>query len=210
MAGRVGIADGILPPLLFVGVNAVWGVTPAAIVGLGAAVAITGFRALRGTPLRFAAAGLFGTALAVVLALRSRSAESYFLPGIVSGAVTTVALIVSLPLRRPAIAFTSWVTRGWPLEWYWHPRVRPAYARATLLWVVFFGLRTTLMWRLFEEGEVGWLGIARVALGWPALLALLITTYALGRRWLIALQGPSVDEFVAGSPPPWSGQQTGF
>ncbi|HEU4319733.1 MAG TPA: DUF3159 domain-containing protein [Acidimicrobiia bacterium] len=210
VSGRVGIADGVLPPILFVLVNAVWGLTPAAMAGLGAALAITLFRLARGRPVRFAIAGLAGTAIAVVFAIRSESAESYFLPGIISGVLTTAVLIVSVPLKRPAVAFTSWITRGWPLEWYWHPKIRPAYARATLIWAVFFGVRTAVQWRLFLDGEVEWLGLVRVGLGWPALLILLIGTYLLGRRWLIDLGGPSVEEFRQGSPAPWSGQRTGF
>jgi hypothetical protein len=210
VSGRVGIADGVLPPLLFVIVNAVWGVTPAAITGLGSALAITFFRLARGRPVRFAVAGLAGTAVAVVFAIRSDSAESYFLPGIISGVLTTAVLIVSVPLRRPAVAYTSWITRGWPLDWYWHPQVRPAYARVTLMWALFFGARTAVQWRLFLDGEVEWLGVVRVALGWPALVVLLIATYILGRRWLMELRGPSVEEFLEGSPAPWRGQRTGF
>jgi hypothetical protein len=49
-----------------------------------------------------------------------------------------------------------------------------------------------------------------VVTGWPALLALLVVTYVLGRRWLEALQGPSVEEFLAGADPPWRGQERGF
>lgn len=210
VSGRVGVADGILPPLLFVLINNIWGVVPAAVAGLGSALAITGWRLSRGNPVRFAVAGLFGTVLAAVLAVRSGEAEDFFLPGIISGAVTTIALIVSIPAKRPAVAFTSWLTRGWPLDWYWHDRVRPAYSRTTIMWALFFGLRTFVQWRLFVDQEVEWLGVVRVALGWPALLLLLIATYWLGRRWIEALEGPSVEEFEAGTPPPWEGQKHGF
>ncbi len=210
ISGRVGIADGILPPLLFVLINNIWGVGPAAIAGLGSAVAITGWRLSRGNPIRFAIAGLFGTLLAAILALRSGEAEDFFLPGIISGALTTAALVISIPAKRPLVAFTSWLTRGWPLDWYWHDRVRPAYSRTTIIWALFFGARTFVQWRLFVDEEVEWLGVVRVALGWPALLLLLVATYWLGRRWIEALEGPSVEEFEAGAPPPWEGQKHGF
>lgn len=210
ISGRVGMADGVAPPLLFVVVNAAWGVGPAAVSGIVTALAITGWRLARGRPARFAVAGLLGTVIAVALVLRSGSAEDYFLPGIVSGAATTFALIVSVPLHRPAVALTSWLTRSWPLTWYWHPRVRPAYAKATLIWAGFFGARTAVQWMLFVGGEVEWLAVVRIGFGWPALLVLLVATYVLGRRWLIELAGPSVEEFEAGNRPPWVGQQTGF
>ena len=61
--GRVGIADGVIPPLLFVVSNALWGVVVASVLGLGSAAGITIWRLLKGRPIRFALAGLFGTAL---------------------------------------------------------------------------------------------------------------------------------------------------
>lgn len=208
--GRVGIADGVIPPLLFVVSNAVWGVVAASVVGLGSAIGITTWRLLRGRPIRFAVAGLLGTALAVVVALVSRSADGFFLPGIASSTGTTILIIVSISVRRPFVAWTSTVARGWPLGWYWHPKVRPAYSRTSWLWAVFFAGRTVIQWRLCGDEETTALAATRVIMGWPALLVLLIATYVLGRRWLIRLQGPSVAEFKAGEKPPWEGQQRGF
>jgi hypothetical protein len=210
VSGRVGIADGVLPPLVFVAMNAFWGLTPAAVLGIGSALLISGYRLARGRPIRFALAGLVGTALAALLALRSGSSAEYFLPGIVSGAITTLAIVVSAFIGKPFLAWTSWLTRGWPLGWYWHPQVRPAYSRAGWLWAGFFGMRTGIQWRLYSNDETVALGITRVLLGWPALVLLLVLTYTLGRRWLVALGGPSVEEFETESPPPWSVQPTGF
>lgn len=210
VSGRVAIADGVLPPLVFVTVNSLWGLGPAALTGVGAAVAIIVWRLTRGRRLRFAVAGLAGTLLAAGLAIRSGSADDYFLPGIVTGVLTSGAILVSILARRPFVAWTSWVTRGWPLEWYWHPRVRPAYTRITWLWFAFFASRTLVQWSLYASGSTGLLGVSRVVLGWPALLALLVSTYVLGRRWLTGLEGPSVTEFETGVPPPWKGQARGF
>lgn len=209
-SGRVGVADGILPPIAFVAVNALWGLAPAAVLGLGSALLISGYRLARGRPIRFALAGLFGTVIAVLLALRSGSSADYFLPGIVSGAISTVVIIVSTAIGKPFLAWTSWLMRGWPIGWYWHPKVRPAYSRAGWLWAGFFGIRTLIQWQLYSNGETVALALARVLMGWPSLLLLLIATYTLGRRWLVVLGGPSVEEFAAGSPPPWSVQPTGF
>jgi hypothetical protein len=210
VSGRLAVADGVIPPLVFVGVNAVWDLIPAAFTGVGSAIAIILWRLSRGRRLRFAVAGLAGTLLAVALALRSGSADDYFVPGIITGAVTTLVILLSIAARRPFVAWTSWVARGWPLEWYWHPQVRPAYTRITWLWFVFFGARTLIQAALYRAGSTELLGLARVLLGWPALLVLLVATYVLGRRWLTALAGPSVSEFEAGTPGPWQGQPRGF
>jgi hypothetical protein len=208
--GNVNIADGIVPPLVFVIANSVAGLVTAAVLGLASAVSIVLWRLSRGRALRFALAGLGGTVVAVGFALRSDQASGYFLPGIIGGALTTVAILASIAVRKPFVAWTSWLMRGWPIDWYWHPRVRPAYTNATWLWAVFFGLRTITQWWLFQIGETTALGVARVMTGWPALLILLIATYALGRKWLTELGGPSVREYEDGSAPPWQGQSTGF
>lgn len=208
--GRIPLADGVVPPFLFVVVNALWGVALAAVIGIGSAVGITAWRLLRGRKIRFALSGVFGTTLAAFLALRSGSAGEFYLPGIISGAATTAAIVVSIGARRPFVAWTSWLTRGWPLGWYWHPNIRPAYTRVSWIWAGFFLLRTVVQWRLYLSGDSVALGVIRVLLGWPALLVLLIVTYVLGRRWLGALAGPSVDEYEAGASAPWEGQATGF
>lgn len=208
--GRVNIADGVVPPLAFVAVDALFGLASAAAVGLSAAVAIVVWRLMRGKPLRFAIAGLGGTLLAVAVATRSGSSAGFFLPGLISGTVTTGAIVLSNLVRRPFVAWTSWLMRGWPIEWYWHPRVMPAYLRASWIWAVFFAVRTGTQWWLFSQDATTALGVARVITGWPALLVLLVATYVLGRRWLRDLAGPSVREFEADEPPPWEGQPTGF
>jgi len=208
--GRISMADGVVAPLIFVVANRVWGLSVATVAGISVAAAITMWRLLRGKRIRFAVSGLLGTGLAAAFALRSGSAEDFFLPGIISGAVTTLAILLSIGVRRPFVAWTSWLTRGWPLEWYWHPSVRPAYTRASWMWATFFFARTVVQWQLYRSGESGVLAVARVALGWPALLALLILTYVFGRRWLGSLGGPSVAEYEAGSDRPWVGQTAGF
>lgn len=208
--GNVNVADGIIPPLVFVLANIGLGLTWAAALGLTSAFGIVGWRLLQGKALRFALAGLGGTLVAVVFALRNGDADDYFLPGIISGAATTVAIIISIAVRRPFVAWTSWLTRGWPIDWYWHPRVRPAYSRVSWLWAGFFGARTATQWWLYTAEETTSLGIVRVVTGWPALLLLLVGTYALGRLWLDSLKGPSVEEFETGEPGPWEGQRRGF
>lgn len=208
--GRVNIADGIVPPLVFIITNSLAGLVTAAVLGLASAIGIVLWRLSRGRALRFALAGLGGTVIAVVFAVRSDQASGYFVPGIISGALTTVVILTSIIARRPFVAWTSWLMRGWPIDWYWHPRVRPAYTKATWLWGAFFGLRTLTQWWLFQNDQTAALGVARVITGWPALLILLMATYVLGRKWLTELDGPSIREHQNETNPPWQGQPTGF
>jgi hypothetical protein len=210
VSGRTGVVDGVIPPVVFVAVDAVSGVRPAAVAGLLTAAAIAVLRLAQRRPLRYALSGVATTLLATWLALRSGRAETYFLPGIVSGALTTLGILVSLVARRPLVAWTSWVARSWPLEWYWHPRVLPAYMLVTWLWAGFFATRTGMQWWLFARGNTALLAGFKLATGWPGLVALLAATYLLGRRKLVALKGPSVAQFETQAPPPWTPQPHGF
>jgi hypothetical protein len=100
--------------------------------------------------------------------------------------------------------------RRWPPTWYWHPRVLPAYQEVTLAWGAFFLLQALVQWTLIQQQQVTWLAAASLLNGWPATVVLLIGTYLYGTWRLARLGGPSVAEFEAGSPPPWTGQRRGF
>ncbi len=208
--GTSGVIGGMLPPVAFLALRPWLDVPGAAAGSLVVAMLVIWGRRARGKSIRFALAGAAGAALAALSAVRDGSTSGYFLPGMMSGAAATGALLLSVAMGRPAVALTSWVTRGWPLGWYLHPAVRPAYSLTTWVWVSFFGLRTAWQWALFRSGDATGLLAARTLGGWPATVALLIGTYALGRSRLRALAGPSVDEYLAGTPSPWVGQQRGF
>ena len=210
LAGRSGLIDSLLPPVLFVVLNALWTWQVAAGAALALAVAIGLYRLFRGQSLLYALGGVGAVALAVLIAQVLGRAEGFYLPTIVTGAVTTVLCLVSVVVGRPLVAFTSYVARRWPLNWYWHPRVRPAYSEVTWLWVVFFGLRLLLQINLFQGEAASLLGIVQLLTGWPATIILLIVSYLYGSWRLRSLSGPSVEEFKSGAEPPWSGQKRGF
>jgi hypothetical protein len=209
-SGRVRWADSLLPPLIFLIVNTIFGFQAALWGSLGIALLFVGFRLARRQPLRYALGGLGGVLLAVIVARFVGSAEGYFLPGIVTGVLTSLLSLVSVALRRPLAAWTSFITRRWPLDWYWHPKVRPAYSEVTLAWALFFALRASLQFGLFQDQAAGVLGLFQLISGWPAIILLLIISYLYGVWRLESLRGPSVEEFKAGSEPPWQGQNRGF
>jgi hypothetical protein len=210
LAGRSNLLDTFLPPLLFVLLNALWGLQVAIWASLGLAVVIAIFRLIRRQSLLYALGGAGGVALAAGIAYLLGRAEGFFLPTIITGAATALLCLVSVLARRPIVAFSSYLVRRWPLEWYWHPRVRPAYSDVTWIWVVFFGLRLLLQFNLFQDAEASLLGIVQLLTGWPATILLLIVSYLYGTWRLGNLGGPSVEEFKAGAEPPWEGQRRGF
>jgi hypothetical protein len=210
LAGRSNFLDSLLPPLLFVLLNAIWGVEVAIWASLGLAVVIAIIRLFRRQSLLYALGGAGGVALAAAVAYLLGRAEGFFLPTIVTGAITVLLCLVSVLVGRPIVAFTSFVARRWPLDWYWHPKVRPAYSEVTWLWVVFFGLRLLLQVNLFQGEAASLLGVVQLLTGWPATILLLIASYLYGTWRIRNLGGPSVEEFTSGAEPPWEGQRRGF
>ena len=210
LTGRSSLLDTLLPPLLFVLLNVIWGVQVAIWASLGLAVLIAAYRLLKRQSLLYALGGAGGVALAAGAAFLLGRAEGFFLPTILSGAVTFLLCLVSVLVGRPVVALTSHVARRWPLNWYWHPRVRPAYSEVTWMWVVFFGLRLLLQLNLFQEQAANLLGVVQFLTGWPATIVLLIASYLYGTWRLRKLGGPSVEEFKADADPPWQGQQRWF
>lgn len=208
--GRRAWGDAIIPPLVFLVINLIFGIWPAIGGAAGLAILISARRIIRKHPVRYALGGLGGVATASILAMVLARGEGYFLPGMASGAATAAACLVSVAARRPLVAWTSHIARRWPLSWYWHPKVRPAYSEATLFWFAFFAGRLVVQVRLYQRGATAALSAIGFFLGWPALILLLAGSYLYGLWRLRNLRGPSVEEFREGTPPPWSGQRRGF
>ncbi len=207
---RRGLLDVILPPLLFVLLNSWFGFA-VAVWGAGmTAVFFLIYRLLRKQPVKAALGGVASVALAAAVALLLDREEGFFLPTILSGGGTVLLAVGSVAAKRPLVAWSSFITRRWPLDWYWHPQVRPAYTEVTWLWAAYFLARLLGQLFFFQAGAVEQLAWLNLLLGWPGILLLLIVTYVYGTWRLRNLAGPSVDEFKAGTPPPWQGQRRGF
>ena len=177
---------------------------------LAVAGIITGIRLWRRQPLLYTFGGIGGVGLVIVIALLLGRNEGFFLPNIVTGALTVLLCLVSVLVGRPIVAWTSHIARRWPLDWYWHPRVRPAYNEVTWLWVVLLGLRLLLQLNLFQEQAAGLLVVVQLLTGWPATILLLVISYLYVTWRLRTLGGPSVEESRTGEEPPWEGQRRGF
>lgn len=204
------LIDSILPPLVFLVINQLFGLSYA----LGASLILAGlmaiYRLLRGETLVYSLGGLAGVLLAALFVRISGTEAGFFLPGLITGAITIVICAVSVGLNRPIVAWTSYIARRWPLDWYWHPKVLPAYNEVTIIWAVAFSARLALEYWFFQQEAVNALGISRVVLGWPYTVVLLIVSYLYGLWRLDHLMGPSIEEFKTGQEPPWEGQKRGF
>jgi hypothetical protein len=208
--GRGGILDAVLPPLAFLAVNALAGTSAGMIAALLTASGIVAFRLIRRQSFAYALLGLSSSLLAFVLSQVLQRAEIFFLPDLITNLTLAAASLVSIVLRRPLVAWTSHLVRRWPRGWYWHARVLPAYTEITLAWALYFLAQALLQWTVFQLRDPVLLATLGLFTGWPGTVVLLILTYLYGTWRLARLGGPSVAEFRAGTPPPWTGQRRGF
>jgi hypothetical protein len=208
--GRNSFLDAVLPPITFLVINSLAGFQAAMWSALILSMVIAIVRIVRKQSLVYALAGVGSVAVAIGIAWFLGRSEGFFLPGLVSGSMTLLLTIVSLLICRPMVAWTSYLARRWPLEWYWHAQVRPAYSEVTLAWTLFFALRLWWQVTLFQEQNSSQLALVNTLADWPATILLLVFSYMYGTWRLAQLRGPSVDEFRNSTPAPWQGQRRGF
>jgi len=202
--------DAIVPPLVYVIVNSQAGLGPA-IISSGLTSLVFGLiRLSRKQNWFYALGGLIGILIAGILALIAHNATNYFLPGILSNALILVISILSLILDRPMAAYASHLTRGWKLSWFWVREVKPAYREVTIVWTLFFLMRTLIQITLYTQADVSALVWANALMGLPVTIVILVISYVYGIWRLKTLKGPGIDEYLAGKQPPYRGQHRGF
>lgn len=204
------LLDSFIPLLVFLIANQLVELNDALWGSLGTAGLFAVYRLLQRESLVYSLGGLGGVLLAAVFAKISGSEAGFFLPGFISGAITVALCVGSVVLNRPLVAWTSFIARRWPLGWYWHPKVLPAYNEVTIMWAVSYSARLAFEYWLFQHEALNALGATKIFLGWPYTVILLIASYLYGLRRLGQLKGPSIEEFKSGKEPPWEGQRRGF
>jgi len=187
---RRAIVDTGLGPVAFVTVNALAGLETAAAVAVGLSVIVAAVRALRREPVTNAIGGLLGTGLAVFIALRSGSAEGYFVPRMIYAAALALVFAGSVVVRRPIVGYLVGLLYRAPPEWVRDGRVKRAMSEVTLAWAGLFALRAIVYAVLIAAGKAGWLAAASVAMGWPAFGLLLFFSYRYLPRRLAQLGAP--------------------
>jgi hypothetical protein len=204
------LGDSFAPPLLFVLVNALSGVRLAAALAIAAGAIVAVWRIRKGQQTMYALAGIAAVAFAAFLAVYSGRAEDYFLPGIVSTGGWALGTLISIMIKRPLAAWTSWAYRRWPLRWYWRDDVRPAYSYVSWYWLGYFVIRGGVSAWLYLLGRPAVLAIWKTLTSWPTILPLLYYTYRVGVERRNSLGGPNIDEFQTGAAPPFTGGQRRF
>lgn len=187
MGGVTGIVASSVPVVVFVIANILVDLRPAIIAALVSGVAIAGWRIARKQPLQPAVSGLFGVGVAAYLAYRSGEARAFYLPGLIYSGVLGLAFLVSAAVRWPLAGVVWHGINGDGQGWRRDSRLLRAYTWATLLWALVFVARVVVQGLLYRDQEETWLGVARLAMGYPLVgIALLGTIWAVRR----AQRGP--------------------
>jgi hypothetical protein len=183
LGGWRGLMESSIPVTVFVVANIVWELRPAIIVAVAAGLLIAVFRLSRRQSVRHAVNGLFGIMLGAFIAWRSGDARDFYLPGILISAGYAVALLASVALRRPLVGWIwSVVLDGGRTRWRDDHALLRAFGWLTVLWALIYVIKVAIQGGLYLANEDDWLGIARLALGWPPYALLLAVTVWSVRR----------------------------
>lgn len=183
--GVRGLIDSALPATVFVLVRMVTGELETALVAavlLGVAVLV--LRVLRGQTVQQAVSGFLGLAVAVLFARSTGTGEGFFLPGIITTALTGVGFLVSLLLGRPAVALVLAAFDPKYRVWRTHEPLLRACRIATGFWAFTFFVRAGVAYYVYSlpgDGD-GTLLIVVNSVKWPLIVAAAALTVALVRR----------------------------
>jgi len=201
LGGVSGLIYSSLPVVVFVAASGLWGLLPAIGAALGVALLLLVWRVVRRGPIQPAVSGFVGVLVCALIAYALGESKGYFLLGIWMSLVWAAIFAVSVLIRRPVVGYLwSWVgahDRGWR-----HVR-RAVYAfdLATLTWVLVFGARFVVQGLLYDAGRTGWLGVARITMGWPLTAGAAVVTYLAIKAAQRALQSVAVAAIASAAKP---------
>ncbi|GAA2561721.1 DUF3159 domain-containing protein [Pseudonocardia hydrocarbonoxydans] len=168
-----------VPVLVFVAANSFLALSTTIVVSVAVALAIAGFRGLRGEPFSRVAGGLLGLALAIGIVALTGSARDFFVIGIWGYLVVLVVTLGSILVRRPLSGVVWNLVHGGTHGWRADRRVLRAHDVAMLAAAAVSGARFGVQQWLYVSDETGWLGVARIVMGWPlTLVAALVVVWA--------------------------------
>ncbi len=177
MGGISGLIYSSLPVVAFVPVSQFFGLTAAVASALGVAAIILVWRLVRRESIQPAISGFIGVGVCALIAYVMGESKGYFLLGIWSSLVWAAVFMLSVLIRRPVVGYVwGWVNdhdRAWR-------RVRKAvlaFDIATIVWVLVFASRFVVQQHLYDADQTGWLGVARIAMGWPLTAVAALVTY---------------------------------
>lgn len=196
MGGISGLIYSSLPVVAFVPVSSLFGLGPAIGAALGVATLILVWRLIRRESLQPAISGFFAVGVSALIAWWLGESRGYFAYGIWMSLVYAAVFALSMLIRRPIVGYAWGWLSGHGSEWRSVRRAVLAFDVATGAWAVLFAARFLVQRHLYDADEVGLLGVARIAMGWPlTAVAALVTLLAIrSARRAIEQQSAQADE----------------
>lgn len=185
-AGGVrGIAESVLPGLVFLVVFTITRDLRAALIGSVAVAAVfLVARLVQRTPLTQALAGIVGVALSAFIAMRTGKAENYYAIGFYTNAAYIGAMVLSIALRWPVLGLLFGYARNEGVRWREQPARLRAYRVATWIIVGVMAARLAVQLPLYFAGMVDALGAMRLIMGVP------LYAFGLWVAWLVSRPAP--------------------
>jgi hypothetical protein len=172
LGGVRGIVEGAVPTL---GFTVTWIATHhlKLAVGISAslAIALLVVRLVQRSTIQFVFNSLFGIGIAALFALRSGRAEDAFLPGLIYNAAYAVGLSLSALARWPLVGFMIGAVTGDPTAWRQDRQLLALCTKLTWILAAPCFVRVVVQYPLWAAHEAGWLGVAKLAMGWPLQVA---------------------------------------
>jgi hypothetical protein len=177
MGGLSGLIYSSLPVVAFVPVSSTFGLVPAVISALGIAALILIWRLYRKDTVQPAISGFIGVGFCALIAYLMGEAKGYFLYGIWMSLLWASVFAVSVVIRRPVAGYLWGWIGGKGQDWRSVRGAVRAFDLATLTWVLVFASRFVVQHHLYDADQTGWLGFARIAMGWPLTAVAALVTY---------------------------------
>ena len=190
VGGPRGAVDGALPPVLFVGVNALaslFAAPPVALRAAALAAAVAGalrvaLRVARRETVKQAVRGLVGLSVAVTFAAWSGEARDFFRPGIYVDAAYAVGFAASALLGQPLVGVLHAALYRTGRAWRGQPKLRRTFTMATLGWALVYVLRAGVQAFFYGADQPELLALSKLVLGWPLTITAVALTLAAVRR----------------------------
>jgi hypothetical protein len=177
MGGISGLIYSSLPVVAFVPVSSAFGLVPAIVAALGVATLILVWRLVRRESAQPAISGFFGVGVCAVIAYLVGESKGYFLLGIWMSLFWAAVFTLSVLIRRPVVGYVWGWVNGHDRGWRRVRRAVLAFDIATMFWVLVFASRFVVQQHLYDADQTGWLGVARISMGWPLTAVAALVTY---------------------------------
>jgi len=174
LGGARGMIESALP---FIAFTIAWVIVRQLYAAIAAAV-VTAFllaliRLIQRQSIKYVVQAVIPTVIAVLIATRTGRAQDVFLPGILYNGALAVLSLVTVAIRKPLVGFIIGAAVGDPTGWTKDRGLVNMTSKLTLVLAVPYVARFVIQLPLFLAGQVVLLGIAKVVLGWPMLIAAL-------------------------------------